>query len=127
MQSEIFGARQKHPIGHHRGLLGPHRGCPWGRGARLLNKGTVVCLQSIWRCPPRQQAQQRGSLLWACDWLGVGVGVWAQRFRSADVSDPPPRPLHIHSTCAYPLLVQAAQGARRVASIIAGGQGDTGH
>ena len=126
MQGEVLGAGQTDPIGSRRGLLGPDGGYPWGREACLLNKGTIVCLQSIWRCPPRQQAQQRGSLLWACDWLGVGVGVWARRFRSADVSDPP-RPLHIHSTCAYSLLVQAAQGARRVASIIAGGQGDTGH
>ena len=104
MQSQIFGARQKHPIGHHRGLLGPDGGCPWGRGACSLNKGTIVCLQSIWRCPPRQQAQQRGSLLWACDWFGVGVGVWTQRLRSADVSGPPGRctsTVHAHILCWF--------------------------
>ena len=42
MQSEVFGARQKHSIGHRRGLLGPDGGCPWGREACLLNNGAFV-------------------------------------------------------------------------------------
>ena len=74
MQSGILSEGQMHSIGSRRGLLGPDGGCQWGREACLLNNGAVVRLHSIWRCRPLQQAQQRGSLLWVSDWVGLGSG-----------------------------------------------------